>query len=273
MSSRRLRTTALILLAIAIPYLAVMTYMYAFQREIMYNAGGGAAEVLRGVEGVTVETVTMDDGTNVAVWRAEPADPDLPTVLYFHGNSGNLADREPRQRQILDSGFGLYAPTYRGYPGSEGTPSEAVFIADGLAHFDRLAEDGRPIVLLGESLGTGVATAVAARREAEALVLEAPYTATVDVAAARYPWLPVRLLMIDQFVSRDRIGDVTEPVLILHGTDDRTTPFAQGRALYELANEPKEMVVVENAGHNDLWKRGLWNHVQDFLERRSEPTS
>lgn len=273
MSRRLTRIAALIVAVVAVPYLMVMIYMYWFQRDIMYSMEGDPALVMAGAEGVSVETATMGDGTEIALWRADPADPELPTVLYFHGNSGNLADREPRYRQILDSGFGLYAPTYRGYPGGQGSPSEAAFIDDALAHFDRIAADGRPIVLLGESLGTGVATAVATQRDARALVLEAPYTATVDVAAERYPWLPVKMLMIDQFVSRDRIADVHEPVLILHGTADRTTPFAHGKALFERANEPKEMVVVDDAGHNDLWARGLWGHVLDFLDRRPSPTS
>ena len=268
------RIAATILLIVAVPYLAVTAYMYVYQRDIMYNPGGDAAPVLAGeMPGVSVETIPMRDGTRVTVWRAEPTDDDLPTVLYFHGNSGNLTSREPRYKQILDAGYGLYAPTYRGYPGSEGSPTEAALIADALEHFDRLDENSDDIVLYGESLGSGVATAVATQRDAKAVILEAPFTATVDVAAERYPWLPVHMLMKDQFRSRDRISGVSEPVLILHGTADATTPYAQGKALYEMANDPKDMVTVEGAGHNDLWKNGLWDHVQSFLGQKAAPTS
>ena len=81
------------------------------------------------------------------------------------------------------------------------------------------------------------------------------------------------MLMKDQFRSRDRIAGVSEPVLILHGTDDATTPYERGKALYRLANDPKDMVTVEGAGHNDLWKNGLWDYVLTFLGSKTAPTS
>jgi len=192
---------------------------------------------------------------------------DAPTVLFLHGNSGNLSNRADQFRQILDSGFGLYAPTYRGYPGSEGTPSETAMIADALAHFDRVEAAGAPIILYGQSLGTGVVAAVAAERDAEALILEAPYTGAVDIAAKSYPWLLVSLLMKDPLLTRERIGNVTEPVLIVHGTQDTVVPFAHGETLYGLANNPKEMAVMEGADHRDLWARGLWQRVLSFLSQ------
>ncbi|MEM5580987.1 alpha/beta hydrolase [Roseibium sp. AS2] len=250
-------------IVVVIAYCMAAGYMYLNQRGFVFVPTGTlAAPAEKGLPGVDVETVAMADGTQVAVWRAGPTRPGAPTVVYFHGNSGNVSSRSNRFRRILDSGFGLYAPSYRGYAGSEGSPSEAALISDALEHFDRAAQSGAPVVLHGESLGTGVATAVAAARpQAGLLVLEAPYTALVDLASAQYPWLPVTLLMKDPMPTRDRIGDVAAPVLIVHGSKDRLIPVAHGRDLFERAGDPKRSVIVDGAGHGDLWDKGLWNAV------------
>lgn len=266
MNSRIRRLAVMAVAFVACAYFAALAYMYVRQRDFLYLPRGTLVSPLEaGLAGVTQEQVAMDDGVKVVVWRADPASPDDPTVLYFHGNSGSLSDRAGRFQDILDSGMGLYAATYRGYPGAGGSPSETALIGDGLAHFDRLSESGAPIVLHGESLGSGVATAVAAERDAAALILEAPYTATVDVAAEQYFWLPVQALMKDQFKSRDRIANVREPVLIVHGTADTVIPISHGRALYQLANEPKSLQEMEGADHGEIWPGGLWPAALEFL--------
>jgi len=255
--------------AFAIAYGMAAGYMYLNQRSFVFVPTGELADPAeKGLENVTVETMAMADGTKVAVWRAEPAAAGAPTVLYFHGNSSNVSARWKRFKQILDSGFGLYAPSYRGYAGSEGSPSEDVLISDGLEHFDRLAATGTPVILHGESLGTGVATAVAVNRpEAGLLVLEAPYTALSDMAREQYPWLPVDLLMKDPMPTRDRIGDVTMPVLVVHGTEDRIIPVEHGKRLFERANDPKRLMIVEGADHGDLWDNGLWPEALEMWDQ------
>lgn len=272
---RRRRATVLLTAVFGVlsaVYLAAASYMYAFQRDFVFKPTGAlAAPSDKGLQTISQSVVTLSDGTDVTVWHHPPARPDAPTVLYFHGNSGNISSRSSRFRKILDSGFGLYAPSYRGYAGSQGTASEAALVADGLEHFDRVASTGQEIVLHGESLGTGVATAVAeARPSARLLVLEAPYTAALDIAAASYPWLPVSLLMKDPFLTRERIENVTVPLLVVHGTLDRIIPVDHGRKVFELAAGPKRLEIFEGAGHSDLWKRGLWQQTVDFLSATAE---
>ena len=253
------------LIAAAIAYSMAAGYMYLNQRSFVFVPTGELATPEdKGLQNVSVETVEMADGTKTTVWTAAPAEEGLPTVIYFHGNSSNLSGRWQRFKMILDSGYGLYAPTYRGYAGSEGNPSETAIIADALEHFDRAAATGTPIIVHGESLGTGVATAVAAERpDAGLLVLEAPYTALVDMAFESYPWLPVGLLMKDPMKTRERIGKVKAPVLIIHGTEDAIIPVEHGERLFEFASDPRELLIVEGAGHGDLWKRGLWDTVRE----------
>ncbi len=122
--------------------------------------------------------------------------------------------------------------SYRGYGGSDGKPTEDGLIADARAAYDfaRATYPDAKLVLWGESLGTGVAVALAAEKDVAAVILEAPFTSTADVAFSAYPFVPVRLLMKDQFRSDERIGKVKAPVLVMHGARDRIVPFRSGRA-------------------------------------------
>ena len=167
-------------------YAFPVAYLYVFQRDFVFKPSGElAAPADKGLAGVDVRSFEMADGVRLTGWYA-PADAGKPSVLYFHGNAGNLSGRSKRFATILASGFGLLAASYRGYPGSEGSPSEQKLIADGLALYDWLLRQNDQVVVLGESLGTGIAVAVAASRDARALVLEAPYAAAVDIAAKQY---------------------------------------------------------------------------------------
>ena len=267
MTARRgvVAALGLLLILIAAVYVVACGYLFLFQRNYVFAPSGRlASPEERGLDGVQVVRIQVREGAILAGWYAEPA-PGLPTLLYFHGNAGSLSDRSERFQQVLDSGFGLLAMSYRGYPGSGGSPSEEALFSDALEIFDWLATRSEDIVIHGESLGTAVATHVAAERAAIALVLEAPFTAALDIAADTYPWVPVSLLMRDPFLTRETIREVEEPLLILHGAADTVVPIAHGRNLFELANQPKRLVIVEGAGHSDLWKRRLWRSVRDFL--------
>ena len=256
----------LVLAVAAIAYVAVAAYLFVFQRDYVFKPDGTlAAPAERGLDPIEIVTIRAEDAVDLTGWFVAPA-AGRPTILYFHGNAGNLSDRSERFERILASGFGLLAVSYRGYPGSGGFPSEAALFSDALEIFDWLAARTQDIVVHGESLGTGIATYVAAERPARALVLEAPYTAALDIAAATYPWIPVSLLMRDPFLSREHIKRVDEPVLVVHGAEDRVIPVEYGRKLFEAAGEPKRLVIVEGAGHSNLWKKGLWPIVLEFLE-------
>ena len=160
--------------------------------------------------------------------------------------------------------------SYRGYAGSGGSPSEAALFSDALEIFDWLAERTDDIVVHGESLGTGVATYVAAERPARALVLEAPFTAALDIAAATYPWVPVALLMRDPFLSREHIR-------ASRSRCSSCTARPTGRSRSSTAGGSSRRRASRRSSsssrapaHSDLWDRGLWPVVLDFLktERR-----
>ncbi len=248
-------------------YLALVALMYVAQRGLMYfpetfrtaPADAGLAEA---------EEVVLDtpDGARVIVWHIPPKG-NRPVWLYFHGNGGALRYRVDRFRELTAQGEGLVALSYRGYAGSTGRPTEAGLIADARAAYDfavkRYGADR--IVLWGESLGSGVALALAAESPVARIVLEAPFLSAVDVAAGVYPYLPVRFLMKDQFRSDLRVGKVTAPVLVLHGDRDQVVPIVSGQLLYKLITSPKRFVRISGGGHENLGSFGAVAEATKFL--------
>ena len=255
------------LIAAAAAFGGFVTLMYLTQRALMYHP-----ETLRTPPAMAglpdVQEIVLDtaDGEKVIVWYAPPQR-DLPLVLYFHGNAGSLRNRSDRFRALTGDGYGLVALSYRGYGGSTGRPSEAGMIADAQTAYAFAAAHVPPerIVVFGESIGTGVAIALAATERIGRLVLESPFTSAADVAARIYWYLPVRLLMKDQFHSDERIGKVTAPLLVLHGERDQVVPIALGERLFELANEPKRFERFAAGHHVDLDRYGALDTVRSFL--------
>lgn len=260
-----------LLAAAAAAYVLIALYMYVQQRSLQYFPDHAATPPQAlGLSGVAEERVKTPDGETIVLWHAEPK-PGQPTILFFHGNSGEISSRAERMAYYQAQGFGALFVSYRGYGASTGTISERGFTTDALTAYDVLIARGvRPeeIAVVGESLGTGVAVQLAALRPVAALALEAPFTAAVDVAAEIYWWLPVGLLMKDQFRSRDVIGKVKAPLLIQHGDADRTIPVAQGRRLFAMANEPKELVIIPGGDHGVIHTPEVWAREAAFFRAR-----
>jgi uncharacterized protein len=249
-------------------YLVAAAGMFVLQRQFQYfPSRQNPAPAAVGLAGVTAEALATPDGETLVLWYA-PAAAGQPTILYFHGNGGEIADRADRLAAYRTAGFGVAFLSWRGYGGSTGQPTEGGLLTDARTAYDWLIARGIPpekIALVGESLGTGFAVQLAAERPVGAVVLGAPYAAAVDIAADLYPWLPVRLLMKDQLRSIDHIGAVTAPLLILHGTTDRVIPFPQGQALFAAANDPKTFTALSGAGHEALYDPAIWALEIAFL--------
>ena len=248
-------------------YIALTAVVYVVQRSLMYFPD--TAHVLPAAAGLPeAEEVplTAADGVRIAAWHVPPRD-GKPVILYFHGNGGALRFRVTRFRRLIADGIGLVALEYRGYGGSGGSPNEQGLIADAQAayHFAAAHYPPQQLVLWGESLGSGVAIAVGAERPVGRVILEAPFTSAVALGARHYWYLPVRLLMKDQFRSDLRIGKVKAPVMIMHGVNDRVVPYAMGEQLFELANKPKHFVRFLDGGHEDLDDNGGLDAVARFL--------
>jgi len=252
-------------------YAALAALLYFAQRSLQYfpdpSRTSPAAAGLAAAEEVVLDTA---DGERVIAWHLPPR-AGAPVVLYFQGNGGAIAGRVERFRALTADGTGLVALSYRGYGGSTGSPTEPGLIADARAAYAFTAAryPAERIVLWGESIGSGVAVAIASELPVGHVVLESPFTSAADVGAAHYWYLPVRLLMKDQFRSDLRIGKVTAPVLVVHGDHDTVVPFALGERLYGLINAPKRFVRLPGLDHNDLGARSV-AAAKEFLAANAD---
>ena len=252
-------------------YLALVACLYLAQRRFLYHPRSEhpspAAAGLSMAEEAVIDTT---DGERVIVWEVPPRG-EKPLVIYFHGNAEIVASRAERHRELTADGIGLVALSYRGYMGSSGNPTEEGLLRDAEAAY-RFATShypSNPIVLWGHSLGSGVAVALASRHPVAKVILEAPFSSTVDAAAGMFPFVPVRWLMHDQFRSDQRIDAVRAPLLVMHGARDWVVPIGLGERLFALAHEPKRFVRFPDGGHDDLDQYGAIAEVQRFLAESS----
>ncbi|MGQ0671285.1 MAG: alpha/beta hydrolase [Hyphomicrobium sp.] len=268
-----------IAVGLASVYALALVGSYYLQRHLTYFPDPVRTAPARvGLAGVTERTIATPDGNLIVAWWA-PGSIGRPTLLYFHGNSGSLANRADRIARYQADGYGVYMMTYRGYGGSSGKPSERANVADAKLAYDDLVALGVPasdIVLYGESLGTGIAVQVAVEKPVAGIILDAPYTSLVDVAELHYPHLPSRALMTDRYDTLRYIGRLETPLLVVHGMDDRIVPVEMGRKVHAAAVGPKEIAVINGAGHSDHTALGSAEVIYAWLARlrsRSTPAA
>jgi len=210
------------------------------------------------------------DGTRLHGWYVPHENPRA-TILFAHGNAGNLSHRADLLQILHDRvGASVLIFDYRGYGRSEGKPNEKGVLMDAraarrwLAEREKIAETD--VVLLGRSLGAAVAVDLAASDGARGLVLEGAFTSAPDVGAHLYPWLPVRWLMRTRLDSAAKIRRYHGPLLMAHGDADTIIPTRFGRKLYEAANEPKRWLEFPGLDHNDPQPSWYWDELVRFLE-------
>lgn len=261
MSPRKVwsRKIMLIPILIVLGLVAAIATLYVKQRALLYfpnrivgmpaNSGLGSAEVV---------ALKTRDGETISGWYLKGRNDKF--ILYFHGNGGNIATRAYRFQDLNERGFSVLAIDYRGYGNSTGSPTELGLHIDADAAYDFAVSKGFTgdrVLLFGESLGSGVALELATRRPVTGIILDSPYSSVVDVAAGRFPFLPVRLLMHDQFRSDLWIKAVKVPILIVHGTWDLTIPIIYARRLVTLGGDKVTYIEVPGGGHL------AWDDVSD----------
>src|SRR6478752_8251181 len=217
-----------LLIVVSVGYVGGLAALFLLQRSVLFPIPQ-VFRVAPAAAQAEEHVLTTADGEKVIVWHV-PAEPGHPVILYFHGNGDFLAGFFGRFREFIADGTGIVALSYRGYAGSSGRPSEQGLLQDAAAAyaFTTARYSADKIVVWGFSLGTGVAVAMAAEQPLGKLILEAPFTSTADVAASLFWFMPVRLVMRDQFRSDERIAGVSVPLLIMHGSNDPAIPIVFG---------------------------------------------
>lgn len=246
-----MRVSLRLLVIVTLVASGLIALIWSQQRRLIYFPSPGpvpsAASVLPDGRDVALQT---EDGISLGAWFF-PA--GRSAVVVFNGNAGDRSLRADLAVALNRAGLSVLLFDYRGYGGNPGRPTE-----EGLASDARAAQawlSAQPgverIVYFGESLGAAVAVGLAVERPPAALVLRSPFTSLADVGAVHFPWLPVRLLLLDRYPSIERIAAVRAPLLVIAGDRDDIVPASLSRRLYDAAAEPKRFVLVPGAGHND----------------------
>ena len=237
------------LVVVAVGLLLAVGALWLFQRRLIYLPAAAVGAPPAGWQEVAFAT---SDDVRLAGWFWPP-ESGAPIVIVFNGNAGNRADRLGLGSKLAAEGLGVALFDYRGYGGNAGSPSEDGLAADATAAAAWVGEyhPDHLVVYFGESLGVAVAIRLATERPPAALVLRSPFSSLAGVAAVHYPFLPVRLLLWDEYCSSDRIGHVTVPVTVIAGSADSIVPLEQSRAIHDAAPGPRSWLVIEGADHND----------------------
>lgn len=269
--------SGIVLVAVAV-YVALGAFMYFFQSRLLYlpNIPSRAHMATPAALGLDYDSVRIDtdDGVTLDAWFV-PAANARGTLLFFHGNAGNIGDRLESLAIFHRLGLNCLIIDYHGYGKSEGSPGEAQSYLDAEAAWEHLlqARGFKPeeIVIFGRSLGGGVAAWLAARVKPAGLILESTFTSVPDMAAKVYPFFPVRLLARIRLDAKTAVASVTAPVLVIHSAGDEIVPLGHGRALFDAAPEPKRFLELRG-GHNDgflvsrdIYVAGLSKFLQEIL--------
>lgn len=269
------RIPVITLLVCLVLYAALALFLYLSQAQHVYfpTKPIGATPAHAGIAYEPVSFAAAD-GVRLTGWFI-PAERPRGTILFFHGNGGNISYLLETVKLVPRLDHNLLVFDYRGYGESEGSPTEEGTYLDAEAAWDYLVRVRgcvpTSIVLMGRSLGGAVASWLAQRHAAGALILESTFTSLPDRAAEVYPYFPVRWMLRFRYDTLARLGAIRCPVLVIHSPEDEIVPYHHGRKLFERANEPKEFLRI-SGGHNEGFLVSADRYaagIRAFLDRHS----
>jgi fermentation-respiration switch protein FrsA (DUF1100 family) len=241
----------------AVTYGALCLFLFLMQSKLLYYPDLPSRKLTASPVDIGLDyspvTIKTSDGVTIHGWFVA-AQREKGTLLFFHGNAGNISHRLDSIKIFHDLGLSTYIIDYRGYGQSQGVISEQGSYLDAEAAWDYLTQTRKipreQIIVFGRSLGAAIAAHIAANHLPGALILESAFTSVPDMAARLYPVLPVRLLSRFQYNTKKMLGSVSCPVLIIHSPDDEIIPFENGLQLYDSARQPRELLRIRG-GHNE----------------------
>jgi hypothetical protein len=261
--------------------LFIMILPKFIEKGLIFHPDKGNDSITPDAYGIEYDDVTFrtEDDLNLHGWfvhgKKSSPDEDLHTLLWFHGNAGNINHRLGNIKMLHERvPVNVFIIDYRQYGRSEGKISEkGTYIDAGaaLAHLHSRKEiNQEKIIFFGRSLGSAVAVELALKEKCRALILETPFTSILEMGKKLYPFLPVSLLLKTKYDSLSKIRNIKVPILIMHGDKDDLVPFEHGKRLYDMANEPKEFYTIPGAGHNDTHIVGgdeYFDVIRNFVKK------
>tara|TARA_E500000178_G_C17017181_1_gene753623 strand:+ start:1213 stop:2016 length:804 start_codon:yes stop_codon:yes gene_type:complete len=254
--------------SIILVYLIIVVYMYFNQRNLLYLPSENNYlddQIEFDYQEVFIET---ENNLKLKSWIIEKDFLNKNTLVFFHGNAGNLSNRNYKLNQLNKLDINIIILAWRSFSGNKGEPTEQNLYNDAKKTIEWLNTKGvknKNIILYGESLGTGVAVELGQMNKFRAIILESPFTSMTNAAKNIYPWLPVKYLLKDKYDSEKKIKNLKIPILIMHGKKDSIVPFRMGKKLYDLANDPKFSYFTENDDHMMTFDEQLVNAIKNFL--------
>ncbi|MAK12669.1 MAG: alpha/beta hydrolase [Candidatus Pelagibacter sp.] len=253
-------------------YLSLLLFMYIFQRAFMYHPK------VRNTDPTTVKfkyhEVYINSETDIKLrsWYSY-SDQNKKTILFFHGNAGELGARIYKLNKFNDLNLNFLIISWRGFSGNNGKPTEQGLYKDAQKAVEWLEEKGinkKDIILYGESLGTGIAVELATKGEYSGIILESPYTSMIDMGKRFYPFLPISILQKDKYNSLKKLNMITSPILVLHGKSDTLVPFYMGKKIYDEANEPKYYYFPDLDNHMMTYDQNMLKTLSNFVNEISK---
>ena len=278
-----MRSLMTLLLSLAGIYVLLSAALYLMQNKMVFlaNMPGRALDATPGDIGLEYEDVAITTGNGVRIhgWYV-PEDQSATTVLFFHGNAGNISHRLDSIAIFNELGLSVLIIDYQGYGQSGGKPSEQATYLDAGAAWDYLVTDRGTspddIVIFGRSLGGAIASHLAARTTPAAVILESTFTSAPDMAYRLYPFLPVRLLTRLKYPVIENVRRFSSPLLVVHSRQDEMIPFDMGESVFAAAPEPKQMLELtgdHNGGfmiNRDQYISVLGGFLDQHLAKRSQ---
>ena len=258
------------ILSFVVAYLAVLIFMYFFQRNLLYHPTENNYQNSKIQFDYEEIFIKVDEEIKLKSWLIKKDFDKFKTLVIFHGNAGDLSNRIYKLNELSKLNINILLISWRGFSGNKGFPTEQNLYQDAETSIKWLNEqkiNNSKIILYGESLGSGVAVELGKKNNFNSIILESPFTSIENSAKIYYPYLPVKYLLKDRYETINKIKMVKSPIMIMHGEKDDVVPISMGKKLFEKANFPKHSYFTSTDDHMMEFNPELLKEIKNFIEK------